>query len=91
MSARNQPAPPADPAPVDPILLAAADLRAVAADLREELDAVRLERRAHAELVAERDRLICENHEHQKAVLLLLDQLFQTVGPQHAAANGGGR
>lgn len=86
-AAKGQPAP--EPA-VDPLLLAAADLRNTTAELREELAAVRLERAAHAELVTERDRLIQENHEHQKAVLLLLDAAFQSIAPRHepAATNG---
>jgi hypothetical protein len=87
VSARNQPAPQPESAPVDPVLRVAADLREVAAELRAELDAVRLERRAYAELVAERDRLIGENHQSQKAILLLLDEVFRTTGA-HAAANG---
>lgn len=84
------PTPPA----ADPLTLAAADLRDAVAEMREvtielrdELARVRAERRAHAELVAERDRLIGENHEHQKAILLLLDQLFRTG--QHAADPNG--
>jgi hypothetical protein len=85
-AAKAQPTPP----PVEPLLLAVSDLRDTASQLREELAAVRLERRAYAEVVAERDRLIGENHEHQKAILLLLDQLFQTAGPQHAAASSNG-
>lgn len=86
MSAAKQPPEPA----VDPILLVAADLRDTAAQLREELATVRLERAAHAELMAERNRLIAENREHQKAVLLLLDAAFQTIAPRHevAATNG---
>lgn len=78
------------PPNLDPVTLAAADLRAAAAELRDQTAAVLLERRAHAELVAERDRLIQENHEHQKAVLLLLDAAFQTIAPRHevAATNG---
>ena len=77
------PPPPAD-GTADIIARAAADLMAAASELRDETAALRLERRAHAELIAERDRLIEENREHQKAILLLLDQLFQTAGPQHA-------
>lgn len=83
---RTPPTPPAEPAPLDPVLLAAADLRKAAAELRDETAALRLERRAHAELLAERDRLIEEIHMYQKANMLLLDKAFQTLAtPQHAA------
>jgi len=81
-------------APTDPIALAAADLRAATAEVRDkavelgqELVAVHLERRAYAEVVAERDRLIGEIHQHQQALMVALVRLSRTGGPQHAATS----